>query len=137
GSFDKAKVWVRELQRQANPDIVGNKIDLIPSYEEEISKQVSTEWAKAYAFETGLLFLETSAKNGERVLDVFEELYAAFFLGNYLFKGQDDEKEKAFKYFKQVAELDHVIGINFLGKCYRNGIGTEKKFKYVKSLVSK
>lgn len=35
GSFEKAKSWVKELQRQANPNIVialvGNKVDLLSS----------------------------------------------------------------------------------------------------------
>lgn len=84
-SLDKAKSWVKELQRQANPNIVialaGNKIDLVPPTEEEndddpqkSSRQVPTEEAKAYALEIGLLFFETSAKKGDGVLDVFTEI---------------------------------------------------------------
>jgi len=75
-SLDKAKSWVKELQRQANPNIVialaGNKIDLVQPAEEseedpaengrEGGRQVPTEEAKAYALEAGLLFFETSAK---------------------------------------------------------------------------
>src|SRR6266511_1028181 len=74
-SFEKAKSWVKELQRQANPNIVialaGNKIDLVQPIEEgdeesvESGRQVSTEEAKAYALEAGLLFFETSAKKGD------------------------------------------------------------------------
>ena len=48
-SFEKAKNWVKELQRQANPHIVialvGNKLDLVsdklnPSEEEDSAKKV-------------------------------------------------------------------------------------------------
>ncbi|ORZ28654.1 ras-domain-containing protein [Lobosporangium transversale] len=107
-SLEKAKSWVKELQRQANPNIVialtGNKVDLVSTgrkgrrtsesdqdEEEEqeamdldedeeddedygISRQVPTEEASAYAQEAGLLFFETSAKNGEGVAEVFTEI---------------------------------------------------------------
>lgn len=106
--MDKAKSWVKELQRQANPNIVialtGNKVDLVAAgrrgrranegdaeeddeqdtqevdEDEEdgedygISRQVPTEEASAYAQEAGLLFFETSAKNGEGVAEVFTEI---------------------------------------------------------------
>ncbi|KAI8927749.1 ras family-domain-containing protein [Entophlyctis helioformis] len=72
-SLDKAKAWVKELQRQANPNIVialvGNKLDLAAT-----SRSVSTEEAQAYANEGGLLFLEASAKTGEFVMDIFTEI---------------------------------------------------------------
>ncbi|ORX49088.1 hypothetical protein DM01DRAFT_1262359, partial [Hesseltinella vesiculosa] len=72
-TLDKAKSWVKELQRQANQDIVialvGNKQDLV--LEDESERQVATEDAKAYAEEADLLFFETSAKSGENVDQVF------------------------------------------------------------------
>ncbi|ORY95614.1 putative VPS21-Rab5-like GTPase [Syncephalastrum racemosum] len=89
-TLDKAKSWVKELQRQANPHIVialvGNKLDLVdeqPASEEEqnddddaesVNRQVSTEDAAAYAQEAGLLFYETSAKTGANVEQVFVEI---------------------------------------------------------------
>jgi len=82
-SLDKAKSWVKELQRQANPNIVialaGNKIDLVEPQEDSevlsnIFREVPTEEAKAYALEAGLLFFETSAKKGEGVVNVFTEI---------------------------------------------------------------
>ncbi|KAF9993874.1 hypothetical protein BGZ79_001403 [Entomortierella chlamydospora] len=109
-SLEKAKSWVKELQRQANPNIVialtGNKVDLVSTgrkgrrtgsndvdeededeqdaqeldVDEEddedygVSRQVSTDEASAYAQESGLLFFETSAKNGEGVAEVFTEI---------------------------------------------------------------
>ncbi|KAG0331789.1 hypothetical protein BG000_010586 [Podila horticola] len=101
-SLEKAKSWVKELQRQANPNIVialtGNKVDLVssgrskPSSEDEdnqedeedqdeeeeedhgIAREVPTEEASAYAQEAGLLFYETSAKNGQGVAEVFTEI---------------------------------------------------------------
>jgi small GTP-binding protein len=68
-SFNKAKAWVRELQRQANPNIVialaGNKADLANK------RVVDYEDAQTYANEQGLLFLETSAKTAMNVNEIF------------------------------------------------------------------
>lgn len=68
-SFSRAKTWVKELQRQASPNIVialaGNKTDLASK------RTVETEEAQAYADENGLLFMETSAKTAMNVNDIF------------------------------------------------------------------
>src|SRR5882757_9759932 len=68
-SLEKARSWIRELQRQADPSIVialcGNKTDL------HARRQVSQEEAKKYADEEGLMWGETSAKSGEGVSDIF------------------------------------------------------------------
>lgn len=92
-SLEKAKAWVKELQRQANPNIVialvGNKLDLVegssasesadaeadtPADDEETARQVPTSEAQAYATESGLLFFEASAKTGTNVQEVFTEI---------------------------------------------------------------
>lgn len=68
-TFARAKSWIKELQRQANPNIVialvANKLDL------SSKRAVPTEEAQAYADENGLLFMETSAKSGVNVNDIF------------------------------------------------------------------
>ena len=68
-SFEKAKSWVRDLRRQADPSLivllVGNKADM------EAQRQVPRELAEAYAKEEGLLFAEASAKTGDGVNDLF------------------------------------------------------------------
>ncbi|KZV69747.1 ras-domain-containing protein [Peniophora sp. CONT] len=68
-SLEKARNWIRELQRQADPSIVialcGNKADLAAR------RQVSQEEAQKYADEEGLMWTETSAKTGEGVADIF------------------------------------------------------------------
>ncbi|KAK4224138.1 ras family-domain-containing protein [Podospora fimiseda] len=87
-SLIKAKHWVAELQRQASPGIVialvGNKLDLTNDGAgsggegegagadgEGDARKVTTEEAKTYAEEEGLLFFETSAKTGYNVTEVF------------------------------------------------------------------
>ena len=68
-SLEKARNWIRELQRQADPSIVialcGNKADLAAR------RQVSQEEAQKYADEESLMWTETSAKTGEGVADIF------------------------------------------------------------------
>lgn len=71
-TFHKAQTWIKELQRQANPNIVialaGNKLDLANK------RAVSYEEAKAYADESSLLFMETSAKTAANVMEIFTSI---------------------------------------------------------------
>ncbi|KAJ1983616.1 GTP-binding protein of the rab/ypt [Dimargaris verticillata] len=71
-SFEKAKNWVKELQRQADPDIVialvGNKNDLASR------RAVTTDESQAYANEAHLLFQEASAKTGANVNELFKSI---------------------------------------------------------------
>lgn len=68
-SFDRAKKWVKELQRQGNPNIVialaGNKVDLASK------RTVEIEESQAYSEENGILFMETSAKTAANVNELF------------------------------------------------------------------
>jgi GTPase SAR1 family protein len=48
--------------------LVGNKLDL------QANREVSKEEAEQYATESGLLFLEASAKTGDNVVDIFTEI---------------------------------------------------------------
>lgn len=69
-SFNKAIDWVKELQQQANAQIVmvlaGNKADMAAE-----KRSVSREVASAFAEEHNLLFTESSAKTGMCVGDIF------------------------------------------------------------------
>uniref|UniRef100_A0A8C6S3B1 Uncharacterized protein n=1 Tax=Nannospalax galili TaxID=1026970 RepID=A0A8C6S3B1_NANGA len=67
--FAWAKNWVKELQRQASPNIVivvaGNKADLASK------RIVAFQEAQAYADDNCLLFMETSAKTARNVNEIF------------------------------------------------------------------
>ncbi|KAK4604201.1 hypothetical protein RGQ29_012632 [Quercus rubra] len=71
-SFERAKKWVQELQRQGNPNLImflaGNKADL------EEKRKVGLEDGEQYAKENGLVFLETSAKTAQNVNELFYEI---------------------------------------------------------------
>lgn len=88
-SFLKAQNWVRELQRQANANIVialvGNKLDLASK------RMVENSEAKEYADENNLLFMETSAKTAINVVEVFTAI------ATRLPKGETAGKEKTIK----------------------------------------
>ncbi|ESO06239.1 hypothetical protein HELRODRAFT_155684 [Helobdella robusta] len=68
-TFLRATNWVKELQRQASPNIVmalaGNKSDLANK------RMVEYADAQQYAEENNLLFMETSAKTAANVNDIF------------------------------------------------------------------
>ncbi|KAM9837586.1 ras-related protein Rab-5C-like isoform 1-T6 [Aulostomus maculatus] len=68
-TFTRAKTWVKELQRQANPNIVialaGNKADIATN------RAVEHQEAQVYADENNLLFMETSAKTAMNVHEIF------------------------------------------------------------------
>jgi len=71
-SFVRAKSWVKELQRQGNPNIVialsGNKLDLADQ------RKVEIEEAKTYSEENGIMFMETSAKTNTNVTELFKAI---------------------------------------------------------------
>ena len=73
-SFEGAKRWVRELQRTSEPGLVialcANKADLAHA------RKVGAAEGAAFAAEGGLLFLETSARSGVNVNEVFMEVRA-------------------------------------------------------------
>jgi len=69
-SFEKAKNWIKELLRQASPNILivlaGNKCDLADS-----ARRVQQADVAAYADEAKIHFMETSAKTAQNVQPLF------------------------------------------------------------------
>lgn len=70
-SFENLEKWFDNLYSQCGEIpviLVGNKIDLIDE------RVISTEEGSDYAMQKGVIFYETSAKTGEKVVDVMNEL---------------------------------------------------------------
>ena len=71
-SFDSVEKWIADARELRSDDcllfLVGNKSDL------EQQRQVSFEQGQTYAKEKGIHFLETSARNGQNVKPLFNEL---------------------------------------------------------------
>jgi len=70
-TFKNVEKWLQELREHADTDIVimlvGNKTDL------RDEREVPTEEAKRYAQKQGLLYIETSALDGENVTQAFQQ----------------------------------------------------------------
>ncbi|KAI0314725.1 ras-domain-containing protein, partial [Amylostereum chailletii] len=84
-SFLNARTWLSDVRQHADPHLtcilVGNKSDLAPPADADAApssssssslRQVSTEEARLWAQEEGLLFVEASAKSGQGVEAAFE-----------------------------------------------------------------
>lgn len=71
-SFESAKKWVEELKTDKPKDflkvLVANKIDL----KEEFT--ILSDMGKEYAEKEGILFYETSAKDGKNIKKMFSEI---------------------------------------------------------------
>ncbi len=71
-SFNNVKMWLSEIDRHASPSVnkllIGNKIDL------GNKREVSYDEGKDFADSMGMPYLETSAKSGDNVEQVFVKL---------------------------------------------------------------
>lgn len=68
-SFVGAQSWVKELQKRGDPNVVialaGNKADC------EEKRAVPKQEVETYAADNGLIYMETSAKTGTNVKEIF------------------------------------------------------------------
>lgn len=71
-SFEGAKSWVKELQRRGDPKVVialaANKADL------EHKRKVPIAEGDEYAQDNGIIHMQTSAKTGMNIKDLFVEI---------------------------------------------------------------
>ncbi len=69
-SFEHIQNWIDDVHEQSPKTVlivlIGNKIDL------EERRVISTDEGNDFATQNGLIFMETSAKTGERVDEIFE-----------------------------------------------------------------
>ncbi|KAL5006040.1 hypothetical protein ScPMuIL_017198 [Solemya velum] len=82
-SFEQAHSWVKELQKETGPDVIialaGNKVDMAAE-----TRAVMKEEAEKYAMEHGLFHLETSAKTGYNVQNLFQTLAQEIIRNDYV-----------------------------------------------------
>jgi len=73
-TYEAIEDWLSEmfeiLQENIPFIIIGNKVDLV----EEVTRSIDKDIVKDYAENKGSMYLETSAKTGEKVEEVFKEL---------------------------------------------------------------
>ena len=71
-SFNNLEIWLNEIKTKGNPDIniilIGNKADL--ESKREVTKEMANEWCENNNVK---FFMETSAKNGDNVKNLFSE----------------------------------------------------------------
>ncbi|TIA91888.1 hypothetical protein E3P81_01746 [Wallemia ichthyophaga] len=86
-SYDNTSKWIEEVRAERGDDViivlVGNKVDLSDG------DRVDSDKAKAYCDENGLMFIETSAKSGQNVKQLFKRIAMA------LPANEEDKKQAA------------------------------------------
>ena len=72
-TFRGIRRWTREIKEKGEGNVVvvlcGNKVDLA-----EVKREVSAKEGKRFAEENGLMFIETSAKSGSNVNEMFKDI---------------------------------------------------------------
>jgi small GTP-binding protein len=75
-TFAQAKEWVKELQQKGPADVVlaiaANKCDVVTDFDLKSMRE--------YADDIGAMFARTSAKTGEGIEDLFQDLGNVFLL---------------------------------------------------------
>ena len=70
-SFENVKNWLQDIREESPKTVliclIGNKIDL------EDKRIISFDEGKTFANENGIIFMETSAKTGEGINEIFEQ----------------------------------------------------------------
>ena len=90
-SFKDVEMWIKELKINSSPDIkiilIGNKSDLADD------RQVSYEEGEKYLDEPAIIsFYETSAKTGDNIRKIFEEVGLVLYKDYIKYKEEDSLK---------------------------------------------
>ena len=89
-SFISITEWLKQIEKHAKENVfkflVGNKSDL------EDERQVAYEEAKQYADEHDLPYIETSAKNGININELFDSSIKTFLNNSSGFRGEKNIK---------------------------------------------
>ena len=89
-SFISITEWLKQIEKHAKENVfkflVGNKSDL------ENERQVTYEEAKQYADEHDLPYIETSAKNGININELFDSSIKTFLNNSSGFRGEKNIK---------------------------------------------
>ncbi|NHK31944.1 MAG: GTP-binding protein [Asgard group archaeon] len=101
-SFNALDYWLKQIRQNAgNIPVVlaGNKIDIAAQ------RKVSTEEAQNFANEKNLMYLETSAKTGVSVPDLFKGLVEVIYVREVKkpkdTKKKDEKEEEDFSFWQQ------------------------------------
>ena len=95
-SFENLEMWLNEIRTKGNPDVkiflVGNKIDL------EDKREVSTEKGKLFYENNNLnLFIETSAKNGTNIQELFKKAAILLYREHSSYSNMSSKLDKSIK----------------------------------------
>lgn len=95
-SFENLEIWLNEIKTKGNPDVkiflVGNKVDLADK------RVVKTEEGKQFYENYKLnLFIETSAKSGENVSELFKKAALLLYKEHYTYTNMANKLDKQFK----------------------------------------
>ena len=109
-SFENLEIWLNEIKTKGNPDVkiflVGNKVDLADK------RVVKTEEGKQFYENYKLnLFIETSAKSGENVSELFKKAALLLYKEHYTYTNMANKLDKQFK-----IDVDNYEEQNILDK---------------------
>ena len=107
-SFENLEKWLTEIKARANPDIkiflIGNKIDL------EEKRQISYKTGEKFSNENNInFFLETSAKTGINVQDVFLNAAKILYQDHLKYKDRTSRPDSIIRFPSSIDEKGSTL----------------------------